>query len=529
MHALTQKSLNEQLRDALGNRPPDHIWLTTFTLDEGELWRMAYDLGMHGTNRLVVRYDPAGYRPHTDTAILPRSVLSPFCQCPPASKAQTTGRYPAIYHPKICLAEVGQSACLVVSTANLAHDDQRCAANLQCLLALSPHSSKVVREWITSPESNRTICAISRAGEQHPKVSATDESMWRIFSRLREEGVYDQQEWQLASPFWSTTMLAMLRRPDTVCASAFFRDKGQAQAVASSVAGTWLTCHVAPEESPFHHKVLLWRGKRGNTSRTILYIGSANLTRSGFIGLRTGFAHNWEAGCFFVGQDNLWKIGEAAVRAGIDGWHPVCVRPKGPARHDDVGPGAEEDADGLLRIHLSRVIHMSGSKVVRLSSPPPQGFDLRRVELVAGRTRRSLSPGRYTRYPATSNSVTSEAIYRRGYDGRCFPVSLALPQLSCDPISGPDETVEHLRAILRRGGSGSDTAAVNVGVSVDDATAIHSGAADARFPFQELLDCRSRNPEIAKAWLNHVARLGTGVPAFWRAVAKHIVKQHEEG
>ena len=523
MKQLPGQSIDALAHELLKGARIDSAALTSYTVDEGELWRVAHALGLHHKKALRIRYDSSGLRTWGDARIVPPGWLQ-TCQNSEAGR-NSKRRVPPIYHPKLCLVEAGRRVAAIVSTGNIAESDQCHTANIQCGFVITPAIASKMRQWMLAARPERTLCLVVGT-DKRPEIQITNESTWALFSKHRDAFGADGEEWQLASPFWSTAGIAMAAKGTRVHADAYFRDQAQAQAVASSQAGSWLTCHVPYGKKPFHQKVVAWRGRRGRKSVSVVYIGSANLSAAGFVGTPPGTARNWEAGVILVGGDEIWEIGRAAARGGIAKWRKVRIRAGGRVETTEVGPDGIDDLAGRLQLHLSRTIRVTGQAVKRLDTPGPIGASLLDVTIHEDRHGQKLKPGQVRRVPTNRNRVYVAGLYRCS-NRSCFHVEVELPLLTQAPaLEESGSALGRLKAMLvehaypgkkfETGAEGADR----------DRNGEAPRTEDIRLPYQDLLACLRRNPAFARAWLQHVESNTMPGPPFWRVAATHLLHHH---
>jgi hypothetical protein len=359
-----------------------------------------------------------------------------------------------------------------------------------------------------------------------------------LLFRERMRGFGPESEtWILAAPFWSRHAGASLfeelkpgRNSIPRRVHAFFRDETCARTYVPGLRrpGTTISAKVPSRGAAMHQKLVAWRGRRGTKTLVLLYVGSANLTEAGFLGVAAGnsrTAWNWEAGVVFVGGEELWPVAQSAARAARR-WREVEV----PKRPRKILPAAECDVDETTRlcVHLRSVVTYTKRTVSRRRSwPDLPGIRLTRVIVAVDDDvkAKSLGPGQRVRIPGKGGIVRVTGIY----SGRA-PVEIELGELASAPRDDLDASALVLTDLLRLLGRDTDCDAPDREFS-DDWT--HSMSAkpgqpvpgDVRFPYRALLEARERDRDGARRWLQRAARqAGRGdVPPFWRAVAKRLL------
>ena len=516
------KSISEFCQQLLGTRHPEEAVLSSYCLDEGEARRLAEELGLFGARRVLFRFDPSSFRGWGDSRLLPVKWLLSFR--PMRNDVSSLVQLPAIYHPKICVLKSGRKAGIIVGSGNIGTDDQRRSVNLHCAFSLSDADSRRAIEWVAHQGRNPTLAVI--ASENKPaKLITTKKSSWSLFQQLRLSFKADREEWEMIAPFWSPSMLKYVSETGCSRVKAFFRDKNQAQQVAERYVRKGLECWMPAKQKRFHHKVLAWRGWHGKKCRVIIYVGSANLTSAGFLGVPPGKAYNWEAGVFLVGSSALWPTAQRAVRAGIDKWKCLHVRKRdGEASVDDeVSPKDEADRKGQLLLWLSRMIVVKGNHIQRNSKRLPLGCQLQRVSIVLDGKARALHVGKTMKVPKGIRRVHAEGLFRFEGDGSAELVEIELPEVTNDPPPLDDvKTVNLFRRLLRDNDSQSQSDFVS-----DSDNEVGKGgrvtlATDIRFPYREFYERYESAPMVAKTWLRNIVHTNDNVPLFWRHVAKHL-------
>lgn len=498
------------LTEALGLRGPRHLFATTYSLDEWELFSMLFDLGaLHG--KATIRFDPAAYRGTKGRVVAPRFLM------PIAPVAGSAGRMPPIYHPKLALASDGGVWRLVVSTANLASSDQRDIANVLLKVDLKDTQAQAVRSWIVAAKPRRTLCVV-RSGTTL-RVEVGNEPTWALFQRQCPASELDGADWIIAAPFWSTAAFRLIRARTAHSVNAYFREAAHARLVGGPFSSARLSCYAPASKATFHQKVIAVR-TRGSARRVVLYIGSANMTTAGFFGVKRGStrtAWNWEAGLIQVGGDELWDVARHAARAGVPSWRKLRVDPvadDGKERETE-----EEDLEGRLRVHLRSCIHLRGNRIERKDTPSFPGSRLRSVTVQLDETKRVLRANRFVSVQGEFDDIEVMGVYDEG--DRKLAVSIPVPSLTRAPRTDDiSSTIASLRRLLLDPSSlteGGD------GKREDDAPDANVVADDVRFPFREFFARLADSPDGARAWLRHCERTarGDGI-GFWQWVAAEL-------
>ena len=517
----------------LGPGRVDSLIATTYSLDEGELWSLAYHLSPTHPAPIAMRFEPAAFR-GWDGRLVPRQWLKPFH--PPPGAAFISARVPPVYHPKLLLASAGHRTRFIVSTANLATQDQRDSANLHIGFDLLPPLAKKVREWMLGAIPPRTfLLVVKRSGK--PELITGDAPTWSYFNRERLAAKASTERWLLASPTWSTSALRRIAPSANSRVTAYFRDHSQAKLVAGPVAGPHLDCRVPESSLPFHHKVLAWKGRRGGKETVLLYVGSANMTSAGFFGL--GSAHklrawNWEAGVLYVGDRDLWSIAEQAVTGGIAAWRTVPIKSRVGDKDEVTSKGeADEAAEGALRVHLRSAIRLHGRKVRRQPVRDMPQASLLRVTLDLDGKLRPLAVCKEVKVaiPAPSSArVIGVYRFEQGTrQGTLRDIAIVIPSLMAEPAvtDSARRDLEVLRRLLRvaDGQPGGHTSLSGKRERLVDDSPNVAIEEDVRFPFRDLLSLANRDCIAARNWLDHVNRPTGGARGFWRSLAQRLRKE----
>jgi len=543
MIRLGKRSLVEALRGAC----LDSLLVTTFSVDEEELYSLGRHLELDGAD-VRIRYDPAAFRGFGKRRSVPTSWLAPLRPTSHRSRGRGTPLRPTppIFHPKLVLAEThGKSARMVVSTGNLASADQRRMSNLLVELDIPAVIAKRVRKWAAAREPReRSLCVVAEGKALRLELGSRP-PMELLRERIQAFAP-EREEWLLAAPFWSRQVRERIDgigdpdAPPRQTVRAYFCDltdvrryapalrSKKRRSTASGEVVAFAPTHRASNPG-LHHKVVAWRGRRGGKTRVLLYVGSANLTEAGFLGVRHGQrlrAWNWEAGVLIAGDDSIWDEAKRVAEGSIT-WRKVVI-PKKLAPLALCGEG-DGNLETLLRVHLRCAIRYTAARVVRRSLPELPFAKLRRVTVTAGErvVAQRLAIGRSASLPAHPCAVTVSGYYavqQKGAADRVLPVDLELADLAEGPPEDQHASVSLLDQLLERlgedeasGGSGKPGTSPSPGTGT-------GRTIDVRFRFGDVLAHTTERPEDAARWLRLVhAQAGRGdVPPFWGKLAEAL-------
>ena len=305
----------ETLPGLMGKGKLDWLGLTSFSLEERELFSSLYALGIN-PDRTVVRFDPAAFR-GAERRIVEPTILRPVALGMKGAAKKNLA--PPIFHPKVALARREKNWTIIVGTANLSRRDQREDVNLHTAVPLTPDKGQKVKRWLTAPTPQRSLCLVQE--QDSVSISISNEPIWTTFTEYCPLSSCGGADWILAAPFWSSN--AMDRIPIDIAKSvtAYFRTASQAHCTAGRLRDRPINCFV-PYQPGFHYKLLAVR-RLGPEPNVVAYLGSANMTASGMFGISVGGkkrARNWEAGIITIGGRRLWKSVQAAATCGSSKW-----------------------------------------------------------------------------------------------------------------------------------------------------------------------------------------------------------------
>lgn len=530
------------LSDALKGVDCNDLLVTTFTLDEVELYSLAQHLELaHKT--AVIRFDPAGFRCWARSRIVSPAWLRPIRP----GKSAPPGRLPPVFHPKIALTyPTSKGARLIVSTGNLAASDQQEMSNLLCVVQIGKAAADYIRKsWANSKEpKGRNLCVIVDDAGKASVEGDWSRPAWITFLRRIKEFQADRQDWLLASPFWSQSTATRLSAAGTARRiDGFFRDLESTKSYAPSLrtlgASGTLNAWVPKRgggRNGMHHKVVAWRGTRGATTQVLLYIGSANLTEAGFLGVSpigakgkessASFkAWNWEAGVMYVGDGSLWPMAKEAARAGL-AWRPVKISKNQKKLKNE--KGAEIDPAGQLRVHLRSAFSYTRTTLRRKQLPKIPGATLKKMQVCEGNRylAKNLKIDKVVPLPKRPERLVVSGTYEIENSNSIQIVEIELAELSRElPTDFGASTVILTDALLSIGSPGNDNGngkpPSNNG---DGAVGLPLLFQDIRFPYDAFYDAYAKDNSASKRWLHKVEMsAGKGnVPKFWREVAKNL-------
>jgi hypothetical protein len=508
----------------------DSLYLTTFTMDEGVLYSLLRSLGSEMPRDVYIRFDPAGFRGSKPRAVSPKSFQPVFSSNPfdPVEKMN-----PAIFHPKITLGINNKNARIVISTANIAYNDQERSANINVAFDIIQKTADKISVWFKNVNIGRTVCFIHRQRKPLDLV-ISNLPTWATFTNLCNDVILGEREWLLAAPFWSISGLKKIMNSSGFRSiKAYFRDQYQAKAIVSSpqVYSKTISCLVPKKGKPFHHKVVACRSI-GKRLQCVLYIGSANITSAGFFGATNkktnkNQAWNYEAGIILIGGKEVWEIAKAAASAGIPEWRKLEVKKRSFEKSidDEFGPKNEEtmEKESILRAHLRSAIRLNGTEVTWMKINDLPGKKLRYVDIELDDKIKRLRERCPIKITKKYKFVCVKGLYQTTNSKHQKLVALELPTLSKEPDQlGVQYTVNYLRQMLgisskppSGGGGHGDTGEEYKSWSFSD---------DIRFPFQELFYTKRKIPEQADRFLDEIMHSCKGKESigFWRAVAENM-------
>ena len=531
--------------ERLAGKGAKRLWATSFSVDEVEAFALVHHLlgdWRHAGEAAWLSYDRACFR-RAASGILPRKTLHPQNHDP-----GQTYQLPA-YHPKLILVQSnGPEDChqLLISSANVSKRDQRDAVNLGIVLEVSPEIAHSVIEWIEEPPRDRR--AFTLAVKEDGSVKIADPASGTTFEQFLHYARgcgkctgRDLSQWIVAAPFWSPGFLSRILKARPGSVTCYVRDRFQWDTVAHKAhrdrLGT-ITGFTFSSGDVWHHKLVGWRCCSNLQARSVVYIGSANATSSGFTGI-DGQQVNWEAGVLLLGGDALWKDSKRAARGGMT---PVRLgTPKNPkefVKDDEVVEGKHDD-DELLRrmqVHLANHIRVAVSKrtikLCRAISPIRTGNDewvLMRVELsLSGGPHHCLEEGQ-VRTIQNNLTATIFGTYVTK-TGQQKYIRVEFPEL--DPaVDIPEPTKAQAISFFlsRLGGANNRKNHRNkLAKDIGRSPGPNKVNTDLRFPFPEVLEGLHRSPEKTLSWLNHIQQqedlFVQKLPRHWIQIAEEITK-----
>ena len=147
------------LAQALQLTNMDSLQVTTFTLDEGVLYSLLRSLGPVMPRKALIRFDPAGFRGSKPRAV-PTQCFKPVHFSNPFVPLEKMN--PALFHPKITMGVKRKNARIVISTANIAYNDQERSANLNVAFDIAGENVGKISSWFKNVNIGRTVCFIHR-------------------------------------------------------------------------------------------------------------------------------------------------------------------------------------------------------------------------------------------------------------------------------------------------------------------------------------------------------------------------------
>lgn len=534
------------------------LWATSFTVDELIAFAVAYRsigsrLGDPSGNRSPVqlRFPRAGFR-RAGAGSIPRSWLKPV-------RVPVESPLPS-YHPKIFLSETQDGFRVAVSTGNLAQDDVARSSNLVVRFDASLGVAEAIRGWIEScPRSHRALCVHERGGELAVMPAAKNRATYGQFrsrmARCRScRKAPASGEWILAAPFWSPgAMKRLLKDYPGARVRAFFRSRGLWDAVGwtatqgkDAVSTENVKAYCLGDSrgpSPWHQKVYAWRCCDSKGARTVLYVGSANATVSGFFG-RGDAAVNWEAGALWTGSSSLWETAESAARGGLS---PIALKAHATSLSheyedgDEIGDPPTSELSRLLGAAAANFIRVNRGRrtVARARKVGTTRFlggkwSLESLHLQLDEKAQLKDVGELRAGKERFVPDGARPIVRAIFECQSAPY-LGLPEraqgivhigeLDPEPLrTRPTQatSISAARAALKTnwlatGEGGGSTRGRGTGQLVWD---------DVRFPFAEFFDRRDAHANAAAAWLDRVleekdSALGS-LPRHWRWIAASL-------
>jgi len=374
------------------------------------------------------------------------------------------------------------------------------------------------------------MVVVAKDGQRQPKVIITDRPTWEIFESNRDVREDTREWWLLTAPFWHTEALRLLARDhqSLVRVDACFRDRRQATKVASPVMHKKVRCFVPWGGEPFHQKVIAWKGQTGGKTTVLLYIGSANLTPSGFLGFRGTqgrIAWNWEAGLLLVGNETLWGAAKRAAGAGVRRWRPLSIKGGKPTiGEEEIGPESEQDIDleNRLRVHLRTAIGLKGRTIRRRKAPNLPEASLEKLRVDVDDKDRMLKVGRRYTVPGNAKRVHIQGTYRIAAGGHRV-VKIELPSLSA-PVEARDlaPSLEALLAMLTPVSLASPVPGQSEVAADPGVSGVRPGWTDVRFPYSQLISRYRNAPKAALTWLQNVQQFGHKLPGFWKEATRTL-------